>query len=247
MLMQMRQMNLLSRQFQQKQPADAISAALAGSSGDSGGSYSGGGVKGCLAREAYLRLIEDPLRVASVVENHALQEMGLQPGQSYPGLMRDYIERRVPLGSYRLLTQVAYLAAAGWESGFRSSSKELQAFASKLLLFTEQTAMDSGRTSLSWLLTGLPEPNFSMCQQNVHRAGLRPFAPLAAPNWVVANVSYLRDLDFLEGKIRSQDKQDKTGAPKGEEDKKPKAFPKKRPKGKTGQDTATTGGGAPSA
>lgn len=246
MLMQMRQMNMLSRHLQSKQPPDAISAALSGGGGDTSGGYSSGGIKGCLAREAFLRLVEDPFRVSSVVEANALMEMGMQPGQSYPGLMRDYLEKRVPLGTYKLLTQVGYLAASGWEAGHRSGSRELLAFSSKLLMFVEQTAMDQGKTSLSWLMTGLPEPNFSVVQQNTHRATLRPFAPLAAPSWVAANVSYLKDLDFLEGKIRSQDKNDKPNAPKTEEDKRPKAFPKKKPKAKASPDTSTNPGGGQS-
>eukprot|EP00438_Fugacium_kawagutii_P033349 Skav204235 [mRNA] locus=scaffold1550:277390:299473:- [translate_table: standard] len=244
-LMQMKQMNMLSKHLQAKQHPDAISAALSGGGGEGSGSNSGG-IKGCLAREAFLRLMDDPYRVATVVETNALQELGLQAGQSYPGMLRDYLEKRVPLGSYRMLTQVGYMAAAGWEAGFRSGSRDLMAFSSKLMVFVEQTAVDQGKTSLSWLMTGLPDPNYSVCQQNSQRSGLRPFAALAAPSWVAANVSYLKDLDFLEGKIRNQDKNDKAQPSKPEDEKKPKGFPKKRPKAKASPDASQASSGGSS-
>ena len=82
-------------------------------------------------------------------------------------------------------------------------------------------------------MTGLAEPNFAQTQANTVRAGVKPFTRLASPSWVAANVSYLRDLDFLETKIRAGGKGDKVSPDKVSEDKpKPtKKFGKGKQKG----------------
>ena len=230
LVMQMKQMAMLAKSF--NKPMDPIQAALnSGGSDSSGGSTSG--IKGCLARDAFVKVAEDLHKLAAVAEHNAVMELGLARQQVGPGLMRDYIEKRVPLGSYRLLTQVAYLAASGWEVGSRTDNKELQGFCAKLLMFVEQTALDQGRTGLSWLMTGLAEPNFAQTQANTVRAGVKPFTRLASPSWVAANVSYLRDLDFLETKIRAGGKADRVAPDKASEDKpKPtKKFGKGKQKG----------------
>lgn len=213
MLLQMKQMALMNKSFNHRQPSDPIQALLGSGGGDNqGGSTSG--IKGCLAREAYVKITEDLHKLASVAESNATAELGLSAYQVTPGIMRDYLERRVPLGNFRQLTQFGYLAASGWEIGARTNNKELQGFCAKLLMFVEQTALDSGRTNLSWLMTGLADPNFTLTQQNTQKSGLKPFTRLASASWVAANVSYLRDLDFLESKIRNNDKSDKANADK---------------------------------
>ena len=139
LVMQMKQMAMLAKNF--NKPLDPIQAALnSGGSDSSGGSTSG--IKGCLARDAFVKVAEDLHKLAAVAEHNAVMELGLTRQQIGPGLMRDYIEKRVPLGSYRLLTQMAYLAASGWEVGSRTDNKELQGFCAKLLMFVEQTALD---------------------------------------------------------------------------------------------------------
>ena len=92
------------------------------------------------------------------METNALIELGLSSAQLSPGLVRDYLEKRVPLGSFRLLTQMGYMMASAYETGQRTGNRELAGFGAKGL---GQTALDEGKTSLSWLLTGLPEPNFA--------------------------------------------------------------------------------------
>ena len=221
MLLQMKQMALMNKSISHRQPSDPIQALLGSGGGESqGGSTSG--IKGCLAREAYVKITEDLHKLASVAESNAMTELGLSTYQVTPGIMRDYLERRVPLAHFRQLTQFGYLAASGWEIGARTNNKELQGFCAKLLMFVEQTALDSGRTNLSWLMTGLADPNFALTQQNTQKSGLKPFTRLASASWVAANVSYLRDLDFLESKIRNNDKGDKGGADKGAPDLQPR-------------------------
>ena len=242
LLLQMQQMSLLQKQLAKSQPADAIHAALSGSGG-SGESSSG--IKGCLAREAYLKIAENLMTFCAVAEANAVQELGLTASQVGPGLMKDYLEKKIPLGNFRLLTQFGYMMASAWEVGHRTDNKELQGFAAKGLIFVEQSALDEGRTGLSWLLTGLPEPNFAMIQMNRQRSGLQPFSRLAKPSWIAANVGYLKDLDFLEGRIKATDRT----KPQGSKEDKPQAAPKpkanfpprKNQKGKKGEDS-----GAPS-
>ena len=230
----MQQVTLLQKQVAARQPQDAIHAAL--SSGNENPGSSSSGIKGCLAREAFLKISDNLVSIAQVVENNALMELGLNASQLSPGLLRDYLEKRVPLGSFRLLTQVGYLMASAYEMGQRTGNREVAGFGAKGLIFVEQTALDEGKTSLSWLLTGLPEPNFSQVQMPRARSSLKPFSRLCNPSWVAANVGYLRDLDFLESKIRHTDKDATVPAAKAQVDapvpKKP--WPKKKNKGKEG-------------
>lgn len=48
-----------------------------------------------------------------------------------------------------------------------------------------------------------PEPQYSITQRNRNRNSLSPFSRLAQASWIAANVSYMKDLDYLEGRIRS--------------------------------------------
>ena len=74
------------------------------------------------------------------------------------------------------------------------------------MVFVEQAALDNGRTSLAWLMTGLPEPNYGLVSSTPARSSVKPFSRLASPTWVAANIGYLKDLDFLENPIRSNDR-----------------------------------------
>ena len=236
--LQMKQNAMLAKQLKSKQVSDPLAAVLMPQT-ETGGSSSGG-MKGCLARDAYVKVMLDLTKVAQVAEENALAEMGLEVGGAYPGLMRDYVEKRMALADLRQMTQFGYLMAAAWESGFRLQNRELQAWAAKALIYIEQSAIDNGRTQMGWLLTGLAEPNYQLVQKNRQRVGLRPFARLASPAWISANVSYMRDLDFIEQKLKTsgtgKDKDDDK-----EKDKPPKKFPPKKGKGRAkGEDATTT-------
>eukprot|EP00913_Durusdinium_trenchii_P028841 g27043.t1 len=100
MLLQMQHLQLLTRQQQEKK-TDPLQAALSGSETSGGGS----GIKGCLAREAYVKLSADVSKTASAVQANAAQDLGLDPHQISSGMMKDYIEKRCPLGDQRLLIQ----------------------------------------------------------------------------------------------------------------------------------------------
>lgn len=223
----MQQMALMAKQ-QTAKSQDPITAALGGSTdAPSAGSS---GVKGCLAREAFLKLMLDLPKYAQTVTANAASELGLEVHQIGPGLMREYIEKRSPLGDNRALIQNAYLWAWAWETGYKLNNPELMGVACRGLVFTDQTAIDYGRTNLSWLLTTLPEPQYHVVQRNRQRSSLTPFSRLASPSWIGANVAFMKDLDFLETKIRSANTGPKptTNAEAAEEGPKKPWRPKKK-------------------
>ena len=157
--------------------------------------------------------------------------------------MREFIEKRTPLADQRLLTQMAYLFAGGWEIAHKSGNRQMQGLCARGLLFIDQTAIDAGRTNLSWLLAGMAEPQYSIVHRNRTTASLAPFSRLAQPSWISANVAYLKDLDFLESRIKTSNQfgNRNTEAPKeGEEEKNPKRpwKPKKKPKGGSASESA---------
>lgn len=93
--------------------SDPLSQVLSGSSDSS---QSSSGVKGCHAREIFIKHMEDLPMIARVTQRNVLQDMGYS--QPFPGLMREFIEKRVPLGDMRTLTLLSHFMATGWEIGF---------------------------------------------------------------------------------------------------------------------------------
>lgn len=185
LLLQMQQMSMLAKRNQARS-VDPLTAALAGGGESQSMGSSSSGIKGCAAREAYLKIMQDLPAFASKVNDNACQELGIEMRQAGPGLMKEYVEKRIPLGDNRLLTQSAYLWAWAWEMGYRLNNPELMAVSCRGMLFVDQTAIDFGRTNLSWLLTALPEPQFSIVQRNRVRQSLTPFSRLAAASWIGA-------------------------------------------------------------
>lgn len=105
-------------------------------------------------------------------------------------------------------------------------------------MFVEQSCLDSGRTGLAWLMTGLPEPNFQQLALNKKRSTLTPFAKLAPPTWIAANLSYLKDVDMFDTRLRQLGVRKSQNLPSAEADaedrsQKPKFKPRK-PKGGKG-------------
>ncbi|CAE7318804.1 YGR125W, partial [Symbiodinium microadriaticum] len=201
---QLAQNQLLLERLAPTRPVDAVAAALGGG-GSGSASDSGGGIKGCLARDAFLKQIEDLPRVAEVVRQNALRELGIDPTREEPNLLKQYMERRLPLSGHRLLSYMASFAAEGWETGARSRNIELQGYAARLMIFCEQASLDAGRLQLAWLLTGYPEPAASSTS-TARRSTLKPFTALGHPSWVAGNVAYLRDLDYIESRMSALNK-----------------------------------------
>ena len=228
LLAQMKQNALLLEKLGGPKPTDSIHAVLGQGSGS--GSESGGGVRGHLAREAFMKIMSDLPKVASAARSNALMELGLQRAE--PGLMREFLERRVPLSSHRLLGHVGMLAASGWEVAARNNNEELAGFCAQLMIFVEQAALDNGRLQLAYLLTGRADPSPQLWQ-NARIPGLKPFSRLAAPQWVAANLAYLKELDYAETRIAQLAKGRSTSTAaktEGDEELEEKPKPKYRPR-----------------
>ena len=194
LLAQMRQNALLLERLVNKS-GDGIQDALAGGASASDGSE---GIKGHLARDAYVRQLSDLKTVATKVEANALTKLGMTTSE--PGLMRSYLEKRVPLGDLKTLQYLRTMAAYGWETGYRSANRELQGFASRLLMFVEQSALDQGKLQLAYLMGGYPDPSPQGFAAR-EAPGLKSVSRLAQPQWLAANLAYLKDLDYAESRI----------------------------------------------
>ena len=240
LMVQMQQNAILLQKIAGKH-TDPVLGALSGS--DSGSGSSSSGVKGCVARDAFLKAVADMESVATTVRKNALVELGMEPSREDSSVMRRYIERRIPLSEHRLLCHVATLAAEGWAQAFEAGNNQMLGFLGLLLMFVEQVALDQGRLQLGWLLTGLPEPNHHVHFSFKKKPGLKPFSRLASPVWVSANLAYLKDLDFFANRLSSNpinknlavlDKEESESAdPKP----KPKRRPRKGGRGKGGEES----------
>ena len=220
---QLQQNQMLLRKLAPRH-ADPVLGALAGG----GDNASGGGsnVKGCLAREAFLKTVNDLPRVAAIARANALKELGYSADREDGALMKRYIERRIPLAEFRQLALVATMLGEAWSVGYASQNQELLGVVARMLFFVEQTALDGGKSQFSWLLSGYPEPSFHMLMTSKKRPGLQPFSRLCAPAWVSGNLAYLRDLDFMESRMATVGKPGKGSTHDDEADPKPSRQPK---------------------
>eukprot|EP00913_Durusdinium_trenchii_P018688 g17562.t1 len=171
MLLQMKQLALLTQQAQPK-GSDPLSSVLGGSETSGGAS----GIKGCLAREAYVKLAADLTKIAPVIQSNAAEELGLDPHQVGSGLMRDYLERRCPLGDNKILTQIGYLFAAGWEQGFKTNNPELMGFAAKGMLYFRTSAW---RPASKRSIHPFPDPRAARAEEYLLKVGANVNQPNA--------------------------------------------------------------------
>lgn len=196
LLAQLRQNALLLEKLVSQRSGDGVQDALA--SGSANGSDGSSGIKGHLAREAFVKQVQDAKAVTAKVQANALAELGWS--QPAPGLMREFLEKRVPLFEQKLLQHVGCIAAHGWEQGYRTNNEELQAFASRLLMFVEQCSLDAGKVQLAYLITGYPDPS-PLGFSSRRAPGLKNFSRLTPAQWMAANLAYLKDLDYAETRI----------------------------------------------
>ena len=228
MLAHLQQNQLLLERLSTPKHQDPVLGALTG--GNESGSSSSSGVKGMLAREAFVKAIQEVPRVAASCQQRALQELGFDENKLDGSLMRRYVERRVPLAENRQLTYLAFMLSEAWAAGFESDNLELQGWVCKMMIFIEQTCLDGGKMNLAWLLTGQQDPPFHLLVNNRRRPGLQPFTRLASPSWVSANLAYVRDLDVLESKMLTVGKPDKGKQGQEENEIEPGPKPKKQPR-----------------
>lgn len=193
-----KQNSLLLQRLVGGRPADPLMAALSGSDSGSG---NGSGVKGCVAREAYLKTITDLVGIAD-----AMVELGMSADREDSSIMRRFVERKIPLQD---------LAVEGWSVAYETNNLAMMGFLSKLLMFVEQTCLDRGKTQLAWLLTGCMDPAFNLHHNVKQHGSLKPFSALAKASWVSANIAYLKDLDYLEGRMSSVGKSSKNPREEG--------------------------------
>lgn len=154
---QLQQNNLLMQKIMGSKSQDPVLGALTTGGGDNA-TGSSSGVKGCLAREAFLKVIADNHKLAEIVRVNAMRELGLEADREDSSLMRRYVERRIPLADHRLLAHIATLLAEAWATGYASKNTELLGIIGRMLIFIEQVAIDGGKLQVGWLLTGVREP-----------------------------------------------------------------------------------------
>ena len=183
---------------QSKPSTDRISAALGNESGSSSN-----GVKGCIARDAYIKTMEDVISTGHNIMLCAAADLGIPEEQIHSGLLRDYMERRMPLGDHRMLSYLSQFFAVGWQLSFEEGNQFAMGLLARGLMMAEQIALDSGRCQFGWLLSAMPEPNLQAISQNKRRIGLKPYSKLAAAPWIAGNIAYLKDLDYLENRLKS--------------------------------------------
>lgn len=186
--------------------SDPLVGLLSGQSDGASGSGSNLGVKGCLARDAFVRASQDLALIATTVRRNALTELGYPPHREDGNLMRKYMERRMPLSEHKTLAYLAMMVSEAWQTAFASQNIELMGVLGKIMIFLEQAAIDSGKLQLAWLLTGRQEPAWQILVSHRRHPGLQPFSRLAAPTWVSANLAYLKELDFMESRMQSVSK-----------------------------------------
>ena len=190
---------MLMQHLIKKDPVRDPLDALGSDSG--GGSGGGSGARGCAARDALVKTLDDSEKVVATVRTLAAMSLGIPQEKVDQYLMRTFVERKFLLGDAKLLTYVSLLLAEMWTVCEETKSTKVQGLVARGLIMTEQVALDQGRTQLGWMMTGLPEPPFNQVQKNTRRPGIRPFAQLADPRWVAANIAYLRDMEFFETKL----------------------------------------------
>ncbi|OLP99118.1 hypothetical protein AK812_SmicGene18347 [Symbiodinium microadriaticum] len=177
-------------------PQSPLEAALGSGGGKDEGSLS---AKGSAARDAYVRLLKDNVAVAEQIRRLAAEELGEDVQAPPSNLMRTFVEKRSPVAEHRTLALVSMFAAHGWEQAREKRNPDLEAWCSRLLMFTDQCATEGGRTQLGWLLTGLPDPAWSSMVRR--RQGIRPFSRLCPSLWLSANVAYLKEMEWISSRM----------------------------------------------
>ena len=216
---------------------DPITSALGAGGGSGSDSANVSGARGMAAREAYLKALEKPTEFSTAIARRAQTELGWS--QQTPGMMRSYLERKVPLKDHRTLTLMGFYLAHMWEAARESGNIEFESWASRGLLMVEQWAIDNGRSQAAWLLSGLPDPDFAQLQ--ARRTDLRPYGRLAEPTWIAAQVAYLRDVEFLENRLRGKAPGQSQGAaqPEAEETEESQTRPRRPRRAKALADKPT--------
>ena len=225
--LQMRQTAALTQKLSAQTPKDAITAVLGNEQGSSGSN----GVKGCIAREAFVKAMDDVVGTGRLIAANAAADMGLSSSQVGSGLMRQYVEKRIALADHRLLTYMAQFMACAWQMSHDKGDEFAMGLMARGLMMVEQISLDQGRWQFAWLLSAFPEPDLQTISMNRKRLSIKPYARLASAPWVAGNIAYLKDIDFLETRLKGSKAPDKAeDPPAGPKEEKPRKpwKPKKR-------------------
>ena len=228
MMMQLQQNQVLLDRLVSAQPKekDPVLSALSGGGSDSASVGASTGVKGCMARDAYLKAVQDLPKVAAYSRVNALKELGIPAAKEDSSLMRKYVERKMALADHRVLAQFGTMLAESWALAYESNNEQMMGALSRMLYLVEQASLDNGRGQLAYLLSGFPEPAYHLFVSSKKRGSILPFAGLVNATWVSGNLAYLKDLDYMESRMSAVTKQTKVSDPDVE---KPAAKPKKPP------------------
>ena len=152
---------------------------------------------------------------ARAIRANACAELGVPLSAAIPGLLREFLDKRVGLADHRTLAYFATFLAYGWQLAREADNIELEAYAGRGIMMVEQMVDGVGRwPAPSGLVTGWP----SGSQARKHNS-LRPFSKLAKPAWCAANLTFLRDLDNLEARLKAAREQKPSGSdgPQGDQ------------------------------
>lgn len=122
--------------------------------------------------------MEDVKSSGRIIASNAAADLGIPLNQADSGLLRQYVERRIPLGDHRLITCFAQFLAVGWQWSYKAKDD----FSVGLMVrgLMEQMAIDKGRSQFAWLLAAMPDPNTQLISMNKQRTGLVPYAKLGS-------------------------------------------------------------------
>ena len=169
--------------------------------GDSSSTMPASGARGFEARDLYRRELKvHPERFLDEFRRLLAEELATDVSTLSPLALRDYFDRRVAFGSNRLLLQMGHLMGHLWALAERGEQEQLHTAIATAAVFVEQAAVQGGRTETAWQFTGLPEPPL---QNPAVPKTARPAAALMPHRWLAANVAYMRDLEYLAGRIGS--------------------------------------------
>ena len=158
------------------------------------------GAAGFEARDRFKRELRDrPLHFVQNFRELLAEDMEVDVQGLEPAALRGFFQRRLNFGRHRLLSHVGQLFARFWELAEQGRPAELQAAIAAGAAFLEQAVLSNGRLEVAWLLTGLSEPRPG--DTTAGAPPQNPGASLLAPRWLAANLAFLRDLDFLRGRI----------------------------------------------
>eukprot|EP00971_Amphidinium_carterae_P104151 2062499-Amphidinium_carterae.9 len=164
------------------------------------------GARGCVARQRHIKVMQaHPGRILEEFRQKLSIQMEVPRDSLYSAALRGFYERKCPLGTHKLLTYAAWSNCHQWEAAedfqamlrkqpvevqraLRPTFERLQMQIMLFSLFIDQTAVGNGRYTLSWLMTALPQPPFSVVRAHTERYTDEPFSVLADARWVAANL-----------------------------------------------------------